>query len=171
MAGSFVFCRAMKAVLVWGLALSLCCANCYTSLAEEVQLYLNGFQPLETRVNDLLSWLTLEEKISLIHADSKFTTAAVSRLGIPRRWLSDGPHGVREDIGPDTWSPAGRTDDFSTAMPAGICLAATWNPDLGLAEGEVIGQEARARGKDISACVTFAARHRRMFLPASNISP
>src|SRR5277367_2097035 len=105
--------------------------------------------PVETRVEDLLSRLTLEEKISLIHADSKFTTAAIPRLGIPRRWMSDGPHGVREDVGPDTWQPAGHTDDFSTAMPAGICLAATWNPDLGYKEGEVIGQEARKRGKDI----------------------
>ena len=56
---------------------------------------------------------------------------------------------MREDIGPDSWQPSGKTDDFSTAMPAGICLAATWNPDLGYAEGEAIGQEARARGKDI----------------------
>ncbi len=101
------------------------------------------------RVNDLLSRLTTEEKISIIHADSKFTTAAIPRLGIPRRWLDDGPHGVREDIGPDTWASAGRTDDFATAMPVGICLAATWNPDLGVREGKAIGQEARARGKDI----------------------
>ena len=99
--------------------------------AENQSRYMDANQPIETRVDDLLSRLTLAEKISLVHADSKFTTAAISRLGIPRRWLSDGPHGVREDIGPDTWNPAGRTDDFSTAMPAGICLAATWNPDLG----------------------------------------
>src|ERR1035438_5905812 len=117
--------------------------------AENQPPYLDASQPIETRVEDLLSRLTLEEKISIIHADSKFTTAAISRLGIPRRWLDDGPHGVREDIGPDTWNPAGRTDDFSTAMPAGICLAATWNPELGFREGEAIGQEARARGKDI----------------------
>ena len=87
----------------------------------------------------LLSHLTLEEKISIIHADSKFTTPAIPRLGIPRRWLDDGPHGVREDIGPDTWNSAGRTDDFSTAMPVGICLAATWNPELGFKESEAIG--------------------------------
>jgi beta-glucosidase len=116
---------------------------------ETAPVYLDANQPLETRVDDLLSRLTFDEKISIIHADSKFTTAAIPRLGIPRRWLDDGPHGVREDIGPDTWAPAGRTDDFSTAMPSGICLAATWNPDLGYSEGEAIGQEARARGKDI----------------------
>jgi len=122
----------------------------FTLTAQETKAaYRDATQPLETRVEDLLSRLTLEEKISLLHADSKFTTAAIPRLGIPRRWLDDGPHGVREDIGPDTWQSAGRTDDFSTAMPSGICLAATWNPDLGFKEGEAIGQEARWRGKDI----------------------
>ena len=121
----------------------------FVSGADDQPRYLDASQPIEIRVDDLLSRLTLAEKISLVHADSKFTTAAIPRLGIPRRWLSDGPHGVREDIGPDTWAPAGRTDDFSTAMPAGICLAATWNPDLGFREGQAIGQEARARGKDI----------------------
>jgi len=120
-----------------------------SKIAAAQLLYLDAGQPVEARVEDLLSRVTLEEKISIIHADSKFTTAAIPRLGIPRRWLDDGPHGVREDIGPDTWASAGRTDDFSTAMPAGICLAATWNPDLGFKEGEAIGQEARARGKDI----------------------
>ncbi len=111
--------------------------------------YLNAAKPLEERVEDLLSRLTLEEKLSLVHGDSKFTTAAIPRLGIPRRWMSDGPHGVREDVGPDTWQPAGHTDDFCTYMPVNICLAATWNPDLGRSYGATIGQEARQRGKHI----------------------
>ena len=119
------------------------------SAHAQTPVYLDPTQPLDTRVDDLLGRLTLAEKISLVHADSKFTTAAIPRLGLPRRWLSDGPHGVREDVGPDTWNPAGHTDDFSTAMPAGICLASTWNPDLGYSEGQAIGQEARKRGKDI----------------------
>jgi beta-glucosidase len=117
--------------------------------AQERPLYMDPSQPREARVDDLLKRLTLEEKVSLLHADSYFTTAAIPRLGIPRRWLSDGPHGVREDIGPDSWKPAGHTDDFSTCMPAGIALAATWNPSLAQQEGEVIGQEARKRGKQI----------------------
>ncbi len=128
-------------VALMALALNVC--------AEPTAIYMDSQQPLEQRVADLLGRLTLEEKISLLHGDSKFTTAAIPRLGLPRRWLSDGPHGVREDIGPDTWNASGHTDDFSTAMPAGICLAATWTPELGAAEGQVIGQEARARGKDI----------------------
>jgi len=116
---------------------------------EQRALYLDPNRALEARVEDLLSRLTLEEKLALVHADSKFTTAAIPRLGIPRRWLSDGPHGVREDVGPDNWLPAGRTDDFASFMPALIGLAATWNPDLGKAYGEVIGQEARQRNKQI----------------------
>jgi beta-glucosidase len=142
---SFIFHKIMKFQLLgWCLA-----AGASTFAAETQPPYLDASQPVETRVEDLLARLTLDEKISLIHADSKFTTAAIPRLGIPRRWMSDGPHGVREDVGPDTWQPAGHTDDFSTAMPAGICLAATWNPELGFSEGEAIGQEARKRGKDI----------------------
>lgn len=117
--------------------------------AAEALPYLDTSRPVEARVDDLLARLTLEEKVSLIHADSKFTTPAIPRLGIPRRWLSDGPHGVREDVGPDTWAPAGRTDDFCTAMPCGLLLAATWNAELARDYGEVIGQEARFRGKQI----------------------
>lgn len=117
--------------------------------AAETPRYLDIAQPLEARVEDLLGRLTLEEKIKLCHADSKFTSAAIPRLGIPRRWLSDGPHGVREDVGPDTWDVAGRTDDFATCMPAAIGLAATWNPDLAQDTGKTIGEEARKRGKDI----------------------
>lgn len=117
--------------------------------AASLEKYQDSSLPVEVRVEDLLQRLTFDEKISLVHADSKFTTAAIPRLGIPRRWLSDGPHGVRQDVGPDTWKPAGRTDDFATAMPVGICLAATWNPDVAHATGEAIGQEARLRGKDI----------------------
>jgi len=111
--------------------------------------YLDPTQPTEVRVADLLGRLTLEEKISLVHGDSKFSTPAIPRLQIPKRWFSDGPHGVREDTGPDTWLPMGHTDDFCTAMPVLIALAATWNPDLARSYGEVIGSEARKRGKQV----------------------
>jgi beta-glucosidase len=117
--------------------------------AQEQPAYLDQGKPLEVRVDDLLSRLTLEEKLALIHADSKFSTAAIPRLGIPRRWLSDGPHGVREDVGPDTWKPAGRTDDFASWMPALIGLSSTFNPELSRAYGDVIGEEALKRDKQI----------------------
>ena len=112
-------------------------------------LYLNTNQPAEKRVNDLLKRMTLDEKIAQVHADSKFSTAAVPRLGIPRRWIDDGPHGVREDVGPYSWNPSGHTDDFATWMPALSALGSTWNVDLATAFGDVIGAESRARNKDI----------------------
>jgi beta-glucosidase len=117
--------------------------------ADDLPIYKDPTQSVEARVDDLMARLTLEEKISLLHADSKFTSAAIPRLGIPRRWMSDGPHGVREDVGPDNWEPAGHTDDFSTYLPTLIGVAATWNPEDSHAMGQVIGEEARKRGKDI----------------------
>ncbi|PTY00678.1 glycoside hydrolase family 3 C-terminal domain-containing protein [Opitutus sp. ER46] len=118
--------------------------------AEDARpVYRDPAAPLEARVEDLLGRLTLEEKVSLLHGDSKFTTAGVPRLGIPVRHLTDGPNGVREEIERDTFKAAGRTDDFSTAMPTGIALAATWDPELAFLEGATIATEARARGKDI----------------------
>jgi len=117
--------------------------------AQERPVYMDPSKPLETRVDDLLSRMTLEEKLAMVHADSKFSTAAIPRLGIPRRWLSDGPHGVREDVGPDTWLPAGRTDDFASWMPALIGLSSSFNPALSQAFGDVIGEEALKRNKQI----------------------
>lgn len=111
--------------------------------------YLDETQPLEDRVDDLLSRLTFDEKIALTHADSKFTTPGVPRLGIPPMWLSDGPNGVREDIGPHDWKRAGRSDDYATYLPVLITLAATWNPELAKGHGEVIGAEALKRGKHV----------------------
>ena len=116
---------------------------------EPRAIYMDVTKPIDARVEDLLSRMSQEEKLALVHADSKFTSAAIPRLGLPRRWLSDGPHGVREDVGPDNWLPAGRTDDFSSFMPALIGLASSWNPDLATAYGKVIGEEARQRGKQI----------------------
>ena len=130
--------------------MSLICSMIVLLLAPQDRPdYLDPSKPVEARVEDLLGRMTIEEKILMLHGDSKFTTAAIPRLGIPRRWMSDGPHGVREDVGPDTWNPAGHTDDFSSYMPVNICLASTWNPDMGVAFGTTIGQEAKARGKNI----------------------
>ncbi|HEX3627559.1 MAG TPA: glycoside hydrolase family 3 C-terminal domain-containing protein [Verrucomicrobiae bacterium] len=119
------------------------------SFADTNALYMDLSQPIEARVNDLLSRMTLEEKVSLVHADSAFTTAGVPRLGIPERYFSDGPLGVRETLVGGDYHTLGLGTDYSTAMPAGICLAATWDPEMAYAEGETIGEEARARGKDI----------------------
>ena len=116
--------------------------------AEAQPLYLDSRQPIEARVEDLLSRLTLEEKVSMVHAKSTFATEGVPRLGIPELWMDDGPMGVREEVG-EGFRNLNREDDFATAMPATIGLAATFNTDLATAYGTVIGQEAKQRNKNI----------------------
>jgi len=104
---------------------------------------------VEARIQELLEALTLDEKIGMIHAATKFTTGGVERLGIPPLQLSDGPHGVREEISADSWEPAGRKDDTCTYLPVGTAQAATFDPGLVKKAGEVLGAESRDRGKDI----------------------
>ena len=100
-------------------------------------------------INNLLDQLTLEEKISMIHGNSKFTNSGIERLGIPEWTLSDGPHGVREEINRHDWDAADWDNDFATYLPVGTALASTWNPELTLEYGKTLGREARARGKDV----------------------
>jgi beta-glucosidase len=104
---------------------------------------------IDTKIDSILSLLTLEEKVAMCHAQSKFSTKGVERLGIPEIWMSDGPHGVRAEIKWDDWGYAGWTNDSITAFPALTCLAATFNPDLAGQYGFSLGEEARYRRKDV----------------------
>lgn len=110
----------------------------------------SSFSPeVQARVAALLDQLTLEETVSLCHAGSKFAVNAVPRLGIPEWTMSDGPHGVRREIERDSWNFIEGFDDACTYLPTGSALAATWNPEMARLHGEVLGAEARERGKDI----------------------
>ena len=118
--------------------------------AQELKpIYLDATRPIEERVTNALSLLTREEKVALCHAQSKFSSKGVARLGIPEVWMSDGPHGVREEILWDSWSEAKWTNDSCTAFPALTCLAATWNPEMSAIYGKAIGEEARYRNKTV----------------------
>jgi len=112
-------------------------------------IYLDTNRTVEERVADALSKMTIEEKVALCHAQSKFSSAGVPRLGIPEVWHSDGPHGVREEIQWDSWDPAKWTNDYCTAFPALTCLAATFNPEISYLYGFSLGEEARYRNKTI----------------------
>ncbi len=116
---------------------------------QEVPVYLQVNAALSLRVEDALSRMTLEEKVALCHAQSKFSVAGVKRLGIPELWMSDGPHGVREEISWDSWAPSGCTNDSCTAFPALTCLVATWEPALAHKYGQALGEEARYRNKSV----------------------
>ena len=100
-------------------------------------------------VKELVEQLTLDEKISMIHGAELFRTAGVPRLGIPPLTFSDGTMGVRRDFEKGQWKVTGRNDDFAAYLPCESAMAATWNPDLAEQIGEVLGEEARGRGKDV----------------------
>lgn len=130
------------------LSLTLMTAS-VTVAYSSVPVYLDETRAIDERVEDALSRMTTEEKVAMLHAQSKFSSAGVPRLGIPEFWTTDGPHGIRPEVLWDEWDQAGWTNDSCVAFPALTCLAATWNPDMALLYGKNIGEEARYRKKDI----------------------
>ena len=123
-------------------------SSLFTAVAQ-TPAYLDESKPLEQRIDDALRRMTLDEKIAVIHAQSKFSSPGVKRLGFPDLWTDDGPHGVRPDVLWDEWEQAGQTNDSCVAFPALTCLAATWNPDLARLYGESLGEEALYRNKSV----------------------
>ena len=103
----------------------------------------------ENAIQSIIKKMTLQEKVGLLHANSKFYVTGIKRLGIPEWALSDGPHGVRAEMNRDNWAYAGWTNDSSTCFPTGTALAASWNPQLSAERGVVLGEEARYRKKDV----------------------
>ena len=130
---------------VAALLFSACCSQ----PKFEGPVYLNPDAPIEDRVEDALARMTLEEKVGMTTAQSKFSSRGVPRLGIPEVWHTDGPHGIRPEVLWDDWDQAGWTNDSCTAFPALINLAATWDKEMSLLYGRSIGEEARYRKKDI----------------------
>ena len=131
------------------LLLAISLAFILPSVAQEPPVYLDESRPVEEQVEDALRRMTFQEKINMIHAQSKFSSPGVPRLGIPELWTDDGPHGVRPEVKWDEWDQAGWTNDSCVAFPALTCLAATWNPDMARLYGKCLGEEARYRGKDV----------------------
>ena len=113
---------------------------CAQNINESVQ---------NAKIDSIISILTLKEKIAMCHAQSKFSSAGIPRLGIPEIWMSDGPHGIRPEMNWDDWNYANWTNDYVTAFPALTCLAATFNPRLSEKYGVSLGEEARYRNKDV----------------------
>ena len=135
--------------LAVGLVLPFAGMAMMADAAEKLPVYKDRTRPLEERVEDALSRMTTREKINIIHAQSKFSSGGVARLGIPELWCTDGPHGIRPEVLWDEWEQAGWTNDSCVAFPALTCLAASWNPEMAYLYGNVMGEEARYRGKDV----------------------
>ena len=135
----------MKKILTFGLMVF----GTLAAAAQTLPVYLDASKPIEQRIDDALSRMTLDEKIAVIHAQSKFSSPGVKRLGFKDFWTDDGPHGVRPDVLWDEWEQAGQTNDSCVAFPALTCLAATWNPSLAHLYGVSLGEEALYRGKSM----------------------
>lgn len=138
----------MKIILRYGLV-ATCLFLLVSCNARSQNQPSNAKTDIEAKIDSILPLLTLEEKVELCHAQSKFSTKGVERLGIPEIWMADGPHGVRAEISWDSWNYAGWTNDSITAFPALTCLAATFNPELAGEYGFNLGEEARYRKKDV----------------------
>ncbi len=134
--------------LIFSCVLTLACFGAAEGQHKRV-VYLDGCLPIEQRIDDALARMTIAEKIRIIHAQSKFSSAGVPRLGFPDFWTDDGPHGVRPDVLWDEWVQAGQSNDSCVAFPALTCLAATWDPQMSRCYGVALGEEARYRGKDM----------------------
>ncbi len=115
----------------------------------QAQVYLDPNAPVEERVKDALSRMTTHEKIQIVHAQSKFTSAGVPRLGIRQLNMADGPHGCRAEVDWNSWDYANWTNDSVVAFPSLTCLAATWNRELAASYGHAVSEEFAFRGKDI----------------------
>ncbi|MCQ2205055.1 MAG: glycoside hydrolase family 3 C-terminal domain-containing protein [Bacteroidales bacterium] len=123
-------------------ALASCCSN-----QQSADQWTDA--EIDQKIEEILPQLSLDEKVALCHAQSKFSTPGVARLGIPELWYSDGPHGVRMEINWDDWGHSHWTNDTATAFPVLTSLAASFNPDLAFEYGNAVAEEALYRGKDV----------------------
>ncbi len=127
-------------LLTYGFILMFCLSVTASVQAQNAEV--------EHKIDSLISRMTLQEKVDMIHASSSFTSGGVKRLGIPELVMSDGPHGVRYEHGRG-WSVSDDPANRVTYLPTGITLASTWNPKLAYSFGSVLGSEAKYRGKDM----------------------
>jgi beta-glucosidase len=112
--------------------------------------YKNAKLTADARVADLLPRMTVAEKVAMLAGSGWMESMPIERLGIPAIKMADGPMGIRSWQGSSSVTNAANAMRVtSTAFPAGIAMAATWDPDLVQQQGKVIGQEVKALGRDM----------------------
>ncbi|MGC1392388.1 MAG: glycoside hydrolase family 3 C-terminal domain-containing protein [Bacteroidales bacterium] len=103
----------------------------------------------DTKIDHIISEMSLEEKIAMLHGNGMFSSSGIKRLGISDIKYTDGPFGIREELEKNSWNSMRLTTDSATFFPTGSALAATWNTDLAYLLGTALGEEVKTRGKDI----------------------
>lgn len=144
-----VMSRITMTVLSVLILISACTSESKTGTSRQLPVYLDESKTIDERVEDIIPRLTLEEKVALCHAQSKFSSPGVQRLGIPELWMNDGPFGVRSEVLYNSWTKAETTNDSCTAFPALTVLASSWNMELASQYGQALSEEANYREKDV----------------------
>ena len=144
-----VMSRITMTVLSVLILISACTSGSKTGTNRQLPVYLDESKTIDERVEDIIPRLTLEEKVALCHAQSKFSSPGVQRLGIPELWMNDGPFGVRSEVLYNSWTKAETTNDSCTAFPALTVLASSWNMELASQYGQALSEEANYREKDV----------------------
>jgi beta-glucosidase len=103
----------------------------------------------DAQIDEIISKMTLDEKLAMFYGIRMFSSAGVPRLGIADFEYADGPFGIREELEANSWNPVGMGNDLATFFPTGSALAATWDPEIARKYGVAIGTEGRMRGKDM----------------------
>ena len=103
--------RITMTVLSVLILISACTSGSKTGTNRQLPVYLDESKTIDERVEDIIPRLTLEEKVALCHAQSKFSSPGVQRLGIPELWMNDGPFGVRSEVLYNSWTKAETTND------------------------------------------------------------
>lgn len=134
----------MKKYLIGFAVMAFAIAGCSLDRSDNDKLMLN-----EDKINEVISKMTLEEKVAMLHGKTNMSSEGVPSQGIPDIKYTDGPFGIREEGQPHSFMSAGWTTDSATYFPTGSALAATWSTELAYKYGTGMGTEARRRGKDI----------------------
>ena len=119
-----------------------------TTLSRDFRQY-DPLMQNEKRITEIISKMTLDEKVAMLHGKHMFTSEGVPAQGIADMIYADGPFGIREEMEPHSWNSLHLTTDSATFFPTGSALAATWSDGCAYLYGIGMAREARLRGKDM----------------------
>jgi beta-glucosidase len=120
-----------------------------TGCGAKVEVKESALMKNEDRITEIMSKMTLEEKVAMLHGKHMFSSEGVPSQGIADIEYADGPFGIREEMEPHSWNSIHLDTDSATFFPTGSALAATWSDELAREYGKGMSIEARLRGKDM----------------------
>ena len=141
--------KLLKFTVLLGAGLIVCSCKGDPTLSRDVKNYDDPLMQNEKEISGIISKMTLEEKIEMLHGKHYFTSEGIPAQGIAEMNYADGPFGIREEMEPLSWNPLHWSTDSATFFPTGSALAATWSTKLAYKYGTGMASEARLRGKDM----------------------